>query len=91
MHSVRTRKSGLRAVLDSNILARFLLTPRGFSGRLPWAHRQWVSPPEITTVVDIAFGNAQLSIAKPVTRIAMGSVKIIRVGALGTARNLLVR
>jgi hypothetical protein len=34
MHSVSTRKSGLRAVLDSNILARFLLTPRGFSGRL---------------------------------------------------------
>ncbi len=33
MHSVSTRKSGLRAVLDSNILARFLLTPRGFSGR----------------------------------------------------------
>ncbi len=34
MRSVSTRKSGLRAVLDSNILARFLLTPRGFSGRL---------------------------------------------------------
>ena len=34
MHSVSPRKSGLRAVLDSNILARFLLTPRGFSGRL---------------------------------------------------------
>jgi uncharacterized protein len=34
MHSVSTRKSGLRAVLDSNILARFLLTPCGFSGRL---------------------------------------------------------
>ena len=34
MHSVITRRSAPRAVLDSNILARFLLTPRGFSGRL---------------------------------------------------------
>lgn len=34
MHSVTTRRSVPRAVLDSNILARFLLTPRGFSARL---------------------------------------------------------
>jgi len=34
MRSVTTRKSSPRAVLDSNILSRFLLTPRGFSARL---------------------------------------------------------
>ena len=34
MRGVTTRKSSPRAVLDSNILSRFLLTPRGFSARL---------------------------------------------------------